>query len=452
MTNAMNLTAAKRPSTFPGARPLVGVLPQLQASPLRVMERATLEFGPVTHLPLPRLEAFVLGSPKLAHHVLVANVKNYSKQTRGYEMLRLVLGHGLITSEGDFWKRQRRIAQPAFHRERLAGFGELMTRAAHEMVDGWVPGRPFDFAAEITRCTLRVVGETLLSADVTLEASRVGRALTGVLEHLIERTLDPLSAPEWLPTPENLRFKRSLNALDEVVLELIDERRRGPAKNDLLSMLMDAKDPETGEGMTDLQLRDEVMTIFLAGHETTANTLAWVVTLLGRTPAVERTLVAELRQVLGSAAPGIEHVQRLPFTSNVIKEALRLYPPVWTLGRRVVEDEVVDGWTFKKNALVLFSPWALHRLPEFWADPLAFDPTRWDVEDPRRAHGSYLPFSMGQRKCIGDTFALIEAQLILAVMLQRVHLELVPGQTFEPEPVITLRPKGGVHVVASPRS
>ena len=454
----MNATAATTPMTMhqplplPGGKPLVGVLPQLQENPLEVMERATLKYGPVTHLPLPTLEGYVLGTPSLVNHVLVTNSKNYVKQTRGYDMLRMVLGNGLVTSEGEFWKRQRRIAQPAFHRERLAAFGQVMTRAASEMVDGWELGKPFDFASEMMRCTLRVVGETLLSADVTKQADHVGQALTVALEHLIHRTLHPLSAPEWVPTPTNLRFKRSLEELDSVVLGLIAERRAGGGpKNDLLAMLMESRDPETGEGMTDEQLRDEVMTIFLAGHETTANNLAWTMALIGRSPEVERRLLAEATEVLGGAVPGMEHVHRLPYGMRVIKESLRLYPPVWSLGRRVVEDDVVEGYLLPKDALVFISPWAIHRLPEFWPDPLAFDPDRWAIEDPRRAHGSYLPFSMGQRKCIGDTFATVEAQLTLTTVLQRVHLSLVPGQNLDPEPVITLRPRGGVHVVAHKR-
>ncbi|MDP1821769.1 MAG: cytochrome P450 [Archangium sp.] len=451
----MNATIAMplhTPPTLPGARPLVGVLPQLQRNPLEVMERATLKYGPLTYLPLPTLEGYVLGHPGLVQHVLVTNAKNYVKQTRGYDMLRLVLGNGLVTSDGAFWKRQRRIAQPAFHRERLAGFGEVMTRAANEMVESWEPGKPFDFAAEMMRCTLRVVGETLLSADVTKQADHVGAALTVVLEHLIHRTLHPLSMPEWLPTPTNLRFKRSLEELDRVVLGLIAERRKGGGpRHDLLAMLMESRDPETGEGMTDGQLRDEVMTIFLAGHETTANNLAWTMALLGRAPEVERKMVAEAKGVLGTALPTMADVHKLPYAMNVIRESLRLYPPVWSLGRRVVEDDLVEGYLLPKDALVFISPWAIHRLPEFWTDPLAFDPDRWLVEDPRRAHGSYLPFSMGQRKCIGDTFATVEAQLILTTVMQKVHLSLVPGQTFEPEPVITLRPRGGVHVVATRR-
>jgi len=300
--------------------------------------------------------------------------------------------------------------------------------------------------------TLRLVGETLLSSDVTSEASAVGRAITVALEHLIHRTLHPFGAPEWVPTPRNLGFRRALRTLDDVVHGLIAERRKGGGpQGDLLAMLMEATDPETGEGMSDAQLRDEVMTIFLAGHETTANALAWTVMLLGRAPEVERQVLAEPDAVLQGRTPTMGDVPKLPFLGMVLKESMRLYPPVWSLARRVVEREVVQGVTFEKGSLVFLCTFALHRHPGVWRDPEAFDPSRWAPGAPPPPKGAYLPFSTGQRKCIGDTFATVEATLILATLLSRVHLELVPGQTFEPEPVITLRPKGGVHVVATPR-
>ncbi|MCU0697459.1 MAG: cytochrome P450 [Myxococcaceae bacterium] len=447
----MKSTAALTLASVPGL-PLLGALPDLQKNPLRVMERATLDYAPAVRLPLPIVDSLVVSDPALVEHILVTNSRNYVKQTRGYDMLRKVLGNGLVTSEGEFWKRQRRIAQPAFHRERLVAFGETMTRAATDMVDGWKPGVPFDAAEAFMQVTLRLVGETLLSSDVTSEASAVGRAITVALEHLIHRTLHPFGAPEWVPTPRNLGFRRALRTLDDVVHGLIAERRKGGGpQGDLLAMLMEATDPETGEGMSDAQLRDEVMTIFLAGHETTANALAWTVMLLGRAPEVERQVLAELDAVLQGRTPTMGDVPKLPFLGMVLKESMRLYPPVWSLARRVVEREVVQGVTFEKGSLVFLCTFALHRHPGVWRDPEAFDPSRWAPGAPPPPKGAYLPFSTGQRKCIGDTFATVEATLILATLLSRVHLELVPGQTFEPEPVITLRPKGGVHVVATPR-
>lgn len=456
----MNVTPAPVPSAAPplpmpslGGLPLVGVLPELQKDPLGVMERGTLNYGPMVRMPLPLgVEAFLISEPQLVEHVLVTNSRNYVKQTRGYEMLRKVLGNGLVTSEGDFWKRQRRIAQPAFHRERLFAFGETMTKAATDMVDGWKPGQTFDVADAFMRVTLRLVGETLLSSDVTSAASEVGQAITVALEHLIHRTLHPFSFPEWVPTPTNLAFKKALHQLDSVVMGMIATRRAGKGPtNDLLAMLMEARDPETGEGMSDEQLRDEVMTIFLAGHETTANALAWTVMLLGKSPAVEQRLMKELNEVLGGRVPTMSDVPKLTYTAMVLKESMRLYPPVWSLARRVEEDDVVDGVVFPKGAIVFICPYALHRHPKHWKDPEAFDPERFAADAPAPTKGAYLPFSMGQRKCIGDTFAMVEAQLVLATVLQRMHLALVPGQAFAPEPVITLRPLGGVKVVATKR-
>lgn len=452
LATATSAPVLHQPVVFPGSKPVVGTLPLLQADPLGIIERATLQYGPVAKLPLLKLDGYVLGTPKLAHHVLVANPKNYVKQSRAYQMLRMVLGNGLVPSEGEFWKRQRRIAQPAFHRERLAGFGQVMVKAANEMVDRWQWGQPFDFASEMMRVTLRIVGETLLSSDVTGDADHVGVALTEALEHLIHRTLHPLSPPEWVPTGRNRGFKKAVKVLDQVVLDLIAKRRAGGGpQNDLLAMLMESKDPETGESMTDAQLRDEVMTIFLAGHETTANNLAWTMRLLGEHPEVEAKLVAESSAVLAGAPAAMETIHRMPYSLNVIRESLRLYPPVWSLGRLVLEDEVVDGYLLPKGSLVFISPWAIHRLPEFWPEPEKFDPDRWLTDDPRRLHGAYLPFSLGQRKCIGDQFAQAEAQLVLTTVLQRAKLELVPGQDFTPEPVITLRPKHGVKVIATKR-
>ncbi len=251
-----------------------------------------------------------------------------------------------------------------------------------------------------------------------------------------------------MPTPRNLIFKRAGARLDAVVMGFIAGRRKsGERHDDLLDLLMYARDPESGEGMDDRQLRDEVMTLMLAGHETTANALSWAFWLLGQHPEVEAKVRAELAPLEGRP-PQVQDVPRLKYTQWVVKEALRLYPPVWSLGRRVVEEEVVKGHRFPKDALVFLSPFVLHRLPEHWRDPEAFQPERWADEGAHRPRCAYLPFSQGPRKCIGDGFALMEAQLILATVLQRVHLELVPGQQVTPEPLITLRPKGGVQVVA----
>jgi cytochrome P450 len=254
-----------------------------------------------------------------------------------------------------------------------------------------------------------------------------------------------------VPTPGNRAFARALATLDQAVLGVIAQRRRDGPKADLLSMLMDQADPDTGEVMDDQQLRDEVMSVFLAGHETTANALSWTFVLLGQAPDVLAQVVAEVDAVLGARAATLADLPRLPLLARVIKESLRLYPPVWALGRTVLEDTALDGVHLRKGALVFVCPWSLHRLPEFWPRPGAFDPDRWLGATPGSERGAYLPFSLGQRKCIGDGFALAEAQLLLATIVQRARVTLVPGQRFVPEPVITLRPRDGVHVTIARR-
>ena len=446
-------TAAPLPHPTPSypARGLLGVLPQMQANPLQMFAEAA-KFGPVVRMPMPHYVAYVVSDVDVVEHMLMANHHNYVKQTRGYQMLRKALGNGLVTSDGQFWLRQRRIAQPAFHREKIAGFATVMTRATTEMLDAWEPRlrnrESFDFAREMMAVTLKIAGETLFGSDTTSRSKDVGDALTEALEHLIYRTLHPLSFPEWLPTPRNRAFLRAMDKLDAVVMGIIAGRRAAPSqKDDLLAMLMDAKDEESGEGMTDQQLRDEVMTLILAGHETTANALSWTFWLLGQHPEVEKKLRAELAQVLGGRTPEARDVPALKYTGQVVKEGLRLYPPVWSLGRKVVTEEVVKGFRFEKDALVFFSPYVIHRLPQFWPDPEAFMPERW-AEESKRPRCAYIPFSQGPRKCIGDGFAAMEAQLLVATIVQRTHLELVPGQQVTPEPLITLRPKNGVRVVA----
>ncbi len=454
----MTTLAAAEEVAVPRATPrypapgLLGVLPHMQADPLQVFVEAS-RIAPVVEMPLPHLKGYVVTDVDVVEHMLMANHHNYVKHTRGYDMLRKVLGNGLVTSEGDFWLRQRRIAQPAFHKDRIAGFAQVMTRAARELTDAWGPRiarrERFDLAQEMMALTLRVVGETLLGSDTGSKAAVVGEALTDALEHLIFRTLHPLSFPEWVPTPRNRSFVRAKARLDGVVLSMIAERRAAPGGGaDLLGMLMEAKDPESGEGMNDEQLRDEVMTLMLAGHETTANALSWTFWLLGQHPEVERALRQELDEVLQGRLPTAQDAMKLKLHGRVVKESLRLYPPVWSLGRRVVADETVKGYGFPKGALVFFSPYVIHRQPALWPDPEAFMPERWAFENAHRPRCAYLPFSQGPRKCIGDGFALLEAQLILATLLQRVHLELVPGQQVTPEPLITLRPRGGVQVVA----
>lgn len=432
--------------------PLLGSILDLQRDALETFTRAS-RLGDVVEIKVPWFRAFLVSHPDLIERVLHDNYKAYGKQTRGYAALRTILGNGLLTSEGSFWLRQRRLAQPAFHKENLTSWGATMVQATRELADAWLQraraAEAFDVHDDMMRLTLRVVGQTLMSTDLTGAASEVGDALTHLLRLLTARTSRIIALPDWVPTPAQRRLESERARLDRVVHDLIAERRATKPGDDLLGMLMSATDSETGERMNDAQLRDEVMTILLAGHETTANALSWAFVLLAQNPGVEEKLRAELQSVLGGREPTAADMPRLQYTSAVLHEALRLYPPVWALARSASEDDVIGGVTIPKGSLVFFMPFIVHRRGDVWPDAEKFDPSRWLPGGHRpKSRCAFMPFSSGPRKCIGDGFALLEGTLVLATLLQRVKLSLVPGQRIEAEPVFTLRPREGVKVVA----
>lgn len=438
-------------------RPLVGALLEARKNPLEMFTRAA-QLGDVVELSFPtRRRVFLVNHPDHVDRVLHQNAKAYGKQTRGYAAMRKMLGNGLLTSEGSFWLRQRRLAQPAFHREKIASFGGLMVEATREMIASWQPwlerGEPFDLHDELMKLTLKVVGKTLLSTDVTRETREVGEALTRLLQVLSRTTTRLFELPDWVPTADHRELSRSRATLDAVVHRIIAERRARGAGDDLLGLFMSAQDADTGESMTDAQLRDEVMTMLLAGHETTANGLTWALMLLCRSPEVEQKLRVELAHALSGREPSTALTPSLKYTQGVVNEALRLYPPAWIIARSAEEDDALGAAAIPRGSVLYFSPWLIHRRPDFWPDPLAFQPERWlgsDGQAPVSARCAWLPFSSGQRKCIGDGFALLEMQLVLATLLQRLRLSLVPERAVEPEPVFTLRPRGGLWVTARP--
>ena len=421
----------------------------MRRDPLSLLMRAA-KLADVVALRFPGHQAFLIAHPDLAKLVLVDRYRNYGKQTRGYKMLRAGLGNGLVTSEGSFWRRQRRIAQPAFHRRRIAAFGALMVRDTREMLDRWDAACRHDDVVDIDEemmaLTLRIVGESLLGSDLSDDSDEVGAAVTTLLHGIIDRITFPLSLPLAIPTPQNRRVQRALDNLDQVVFRVIRERRRAEREpEDLLDMLIQATDEETGERMTDRQLRDEVITMVLAGHETTANALTWTFALLSRHPLVADKLLEELGP-LGDD-PTLDDLAALPYTQAVVKESMRLYPPVWTVARSVTETDELGGFTIPKGAIAFVSPYVLHHDRRFWPNPEAFDPERFlPGADPEPYKNAYLPFIQGPRQCIGAGFAMLEAQLILATVLRRFRPELVAGQSLQPHAMITLRPRAGMRV------
>ncbi len=434
----------------PHGLPLIGNFFDVRRDPIGTFTRAADAHGDVVRFRFGPVEAHLVTSAEGVRHVLQDNARNYGKQSRGFIKLRDMLGQGLLTSEGDFWLRQRRIAQPAFHRDKIAGFAEAMVRAGEEAVarlsDAASLGVPVDLSAEMMRVTLRIVAETLLGADMRSEAHAVGEALGTALEITRLRTMDPLGIPLWVPTLRNRRFLAARAILDGIVHRTIEARRRsGQTRSDLLGMLMDARDEETGEGMNNAQLRDEVMTIFLAGHETTANALTWTFYLLSRHPEARERLFAEVDGILQGRAPTLADLPRLPYARRVLDEAMRLFPPAFTMGRSVVDDDEILGYRIPSGTLVFVSPYATHRHRRYWPNPEGFDPERFlpgpSAERPRF---SYFPFGGGPRLCIGQGFALLEAHLLLALLASRLCLDLAPGHVVAAEPHITLRPRGGM--------
>lgn len=442
------------PAGLPGPRglPLVGLLPRFRRDPLRLLEETVRHHGPLCSLPLGPVCFLLVHEPAWIEQVLVVQHARFRKGRALQGPARRLLGNCLLTSEGDFWLRQRRLIQPAFHKQRLATYGAAMVELTLRHIQGWKPGDRRDVAREMMRLTLAIAARTLFGADVQGEADAVGEALTVAMEYLVHRTRSLLRVPETWPTPANRRALRAVEHLNAILYRIIGERRRtGEDTGDLLSMLIHAVD-EGGGQMTPEQLRDEAMTIFLAGHETTANALAWTIYLLSQHPEVEERLGAEVDAALGGRPPGVDDLDRLPYTAAVIRESLRLYPPAWLLGRRSAEPFELGGHTFPAGQDVFTSPWVMHRDPRFWEDPLAFRPERWlDGLERRLPRFAYFPFGGGPRVCIGSRFAEMEAALVLAILAQRFRFRLVPGHPVAPQPLVTLRPRRGVAVILQGR-
>jgi cytochrome P450 len=448
--NRSVITVEHKVAPGPKGYPLIGNLPDRRKSPIGFFLDAAKKYGDVVRIQFGSRTIHLFCNPEHIKHILQDNNKNYGRQTRGYTKMRTVVGNGLITSEGSFWLRQRRIAQPAFHRQRIASFATNIVGATEDMLVNWESykksRKPFNVAAEMMKLTLRIVGETLLGTDVSKDANIVGEAITIGLHHINDSLNNIFSIPEIIPTPKNRRFRNAIKILDNVVLGMIAERRKkGIDTGDLLSMLIMARDEDTGESMNDQQLRDEVLTIFLAGHETTANALSWTWYLLSRNPDVRSRIQMELKDVLNGRAPSFEDLSKLRYTMMTIKESMRLYPPAWIFARSAIEDDLIGGYHIPAHSIVLVSPYITHRHSELWDNPESFDPDRFSTERvaklPRFA---YFPFGGGPHLCIGNEFALMEAQLILAVVMQNYSLDLLPGHVVEMDPLITLRPKNGL--------
>jgi cytochrome P450 len=426
-------------------------------NPLEFFQNIAGTYGALASYRMAGELLFLVSDPALIRDILVTNHRNFTK-SRGLERTKRLLGNGLLTSEGAIHLRQRRLLQPAFHRERIAGYGRTMVEYADRTRRSWSDGATLDVAREMNRLTLSIVGKTLFDADVEADAAAVGEALTGVIESFWMMMLPFADLLERLPIRKLRRAREARARLDALVYRFIGERRAsGRDHGDLLSMLLNAQDEPTGSNdpaagqqtsfMTDVQVRDEAMTIFLAGHETTANALTWTWYLVSGSAEVRAKLHAEVDQALQGRLPTVADIPSLPYAERVVTEAMRLYPPAWLIGRRAIAAYPIGGYVAPARSILVMSPYIVQREGRYYRDPDCFDPDRWTPEFraalPRFA---YFPFGGGPRQCIGESFAWMELVLILATIAQQWDLRLVPGHRVELQPLITLRPKHGMRM------
>jgi cytochrome P450 len=428
----------------------LAALRAFRRDPIALLERLAA-LGDVVRLRVPSSDAFLLNHPDLVHEVLVAEHRAFHKGPT-IQAAKLLLGESLLTSEGERHRRQRRLIQPMFHHERIAGYADAMVRRAELVASGWRDGAELDAHAEMASLTLGIVGETLFGADVDGERSAtITRALTDTLS-MFDRVYSPaFRMLVRLPTPTMRRYRRIEADLDRVIAELIAERRSaGASGDDLLSLLLRAE--ESGSGMTDEEVRDEALTLVLAGHETTSNALAWTWYLLAQHPAAEARLHAELDDALAGRPPSASDLPRLRGAEAVLSESIRLRPPAWAIGRRAIRDVRIGEVDVPEGAIVVVSPWLLHHDARWWRDPEAFVPERWTSgEATRRPRSAFVPFGGGPRMCVGEPFAWMEGTLLLATIARRWRLRLVPGRPVTAQAVVTLRPRGGLPMVAERR-
>ncbi|MEL6815814.1 MAG: cytochrome P450, partial [Cyanobacteria bacterium J06598_3] len=395
-----------------------------------------------------------LNHPDDIEQVIVTQRDCFVKD-QSLSILRLILGKGLLTSEGEFWQRQRRLMQPAFHRDRITAYSETMVNYTNRLLATWPSGEVRDIHQEMMGLTVEIAAQTLFGVNVTESAADIDKAMEAIIKYFGLRSTNPLLffVPDWVPIPANLQFQRVARGMHDLIASFIAQRRStNEEKGDLLSMLLQARD-EAGQPMPDQQLQDEVMTLLVAGHETTANSLSWTLYLLAQYPEIEAKLLAELKTVLNGESPTVENYQQLSFTAQVIKESLRLYPPAWAIGRTVVKPCEIGGCQLKPGNFVFLSPWIVQSDPRFFEQPKTFMPERWTSEFEKQLPTfAYFPFSGGPRGCIGQAFAMMELVLVLATIMQQFEFELVPEQSVELWGAFTLRPRHGIKMVITKRA
>lgn len=431
---------------------LGGNLAEFRKDRLDSLTRFARDFGDMVKVRFANRHIYLVNHPDLIEEVLVTQSRHFIKHF-ALRLNPIILGKGLLTSEGDFWLRQRRLSQPVFLRNRIIGYGDSMVKIAQRVLAEWKPGEQRDMIDEMMRLTLAIAAKTLFNTDVDNDAHAIARAMGVMQNNFLERFNSLMPLPMWMPTPANLRAKRAARELDEILYRIIRQRRaENVDKGDLLSLLLHARDENDGAGMDDKQLRDEAMTLFLAGHETTALVLSWTWYLMAQHPEVEQKLWTELDEVLAGRTPTVDDWPKLKFTEMIALESMRLYPPAYLIGREATVDCAIGGYAVPRGMTLLMPQWVVQRDPRFYDEPNRFRPERWGEERIKSLPKfAYFPFGGGPRVCIGQQFAMMELVLILATIAQKFRFRMQPGATVTPLPKFTLRPTPGIPGVIEPR-
>lgn len=441
---------------------LFGNISDYSQDPMGFTRQCADEYGDVVPFSSLLFSGIQLNHPDDIEQVMVTR-RDYFVKDQSLSILRLILGKGLLTSEGDFWQRQRRLMQPAFHRDRITAYSETMVNYTNRLLATWPSGEVRDIHQEMMGLTVEIAAQTLFGVNVTEATADIDKSMECIIEYFGLRSTNPLLffVADWVPTPTNLRFRRVAQGMQALIASFIEQRRSAPEKpsgkrpeekGDLLSMLLEARDEE-GRPMPDQQLQDEVMTLLVAGHETTANALSWTLYLLAQHPEVEAKLLTELKTVLEGKSPTVENYPQLSFTAQVIKESLRLYPPAWAIGRTVVKPCEISGYQLKPGNFVFLSPWIVQSDPRFFEQPKTFMPERWSTAFEKQLPDfAYFPFGGGPRSCIGQAFAMMELVLVLATIMQQFQFELVPEPSVELWGAFTLRPRHGIKMTITKRA
>ncbi|MBX3065290.1 MAG: cytochrome P450 [Anaerolineae bacterium] len=427
----------------PKGQPVIGSLLEWRKGQIPFLMKMAHDYEEIARYRLGPLTVYQLNQPELIQEVLVTQAEKFQKAPLDKQIFKPSLGSGLLVSDGDFHHRQRRLMQPAFHSKRIENYAQVMTDYTQRMLATWHSGDSIDIREQMTELTMRIVTKTLYSVEMTHDADKIGHAMEAITRNGEQQYRQGFVFPRWLPVNQNREISGAVKTIDAALLPIIEERRRSGIDNgDLLSMLLLAQDEE-GQ-MSDEQVQDEVTTLFAAGHETTSNALVWTWYLLSRHPHVEQKLREELDRVLGGRTPELHDLRNLPYLDYVLRESMRLYPPAWILNGRVPQEDVTIGdYMLPKGAVVFISPFVLHHDPRYFEQPEAFMPERWDNDlEKRIPRYAYFPFGGGPRVCIGNSFALMEARLVLATIAQRYRLLATSSQEVEMDAQITLRPKG----------